>query len=340
MTNPVPLPSAATGQPRYRTLTGVGFGMGAGALWGLVYITPVLIPAFGPLLLSLGRYLCYGLISLLILAPKWRALSHQLQRHHWLTLLWLAFSGNILFYVLLVTAIQTGGVAMTSLVIGFLPVAVTLVGSRDHDAVPLSKLLLSLACCVAGVICIGWQSLLSSPVGGDTSGTAPLIGLACAIGALTSWTLYAVGNARSLVRLKSISALDWNLLTGAVTGVQSLALIPLALLLENIHHSASSWWVFAAVSLGVAVFPSLIGNGMWHRMSRLLPLTLVGQMILFETLFALLYGLLWAQRLPTPLEFAALIFVIASVLTCLQAHHRRDKAVAAAHGLTREASAN
>lgn len=41
--------------------------------------------------------------------------------------------------MLLANAVQLGGIAMTSLVIGFLPVAVTIIGSRDPGAVPLRR---------------------------------------------------------------------------------------------------------------------------------------------------------------------------------------------------------
>ena len=57
-------------------------------------------------------------------------------------------------------------------------------------------------------------------------------------------------------------------------------------------------------------------------MSRLLPLTMVGQMILFETGFALIYGFLWEQRLPTLLESAAFALVVASVISCIAVHRR------------------
>jgi drug/metabolite transporter (DMT)-like permease len=57
-------------------------------------------------------------------------------------------------------------------------------------------------------------------------------------------------------------------------------------------------------------------------MSRMLPLTLVGQMILFETLFALLYGFLWEWRLPVVTEWIAMACVGLSVVTCLHAHRR------------------
>ncbi|MFT3762814.1 MAG: DMT family transporter [Pseudoxanthomonas sp.] len=313
-------PTAIAGaHPRNQSL-GIACGVGAGALWGLVFLAPELVREFSPLLLSIGRYLCYGLIAAAMLAPRWRTLVAGLPRRRWLDLFWLSLCGNTLYYVLLSSAVQTGGIAMTSLVIGFLPVAVTIIGSRDHDAVPLAKLLPSLLACAAGAVCIGWQAL-AHPAAAGGSGQR-LAGLACAVGALASWTAYAVGNARCLARLRQVSAHEWNLLTGLVTGAQNLALVPLALVLETSRHGDGGWARFGAVSVGVAVLASIGGNGLWNRMSRLLPLTLVGQMILFETLFALLYGWLWERRLPSLPETAALAFVATSVLTCLSAHRR------------------
>lgn len=299
--------------------TGVACGMGAGALWGLVFLAPELIREFSPLQITIGRYLSYGLIAAALIAPRWRSLAAHIHRRQWWNLTWLAFVGNTLYYLLLASAVQTGGIAMTSLVIGFMPVAVTVVGSRDHGAVPLRKLLPSLLLCAAGAVCIGWQAIAGPS---SESASQQVIGLLCAIGALASWTSYAIGNARSLVRLQHVSSHDWSLLTGLVTGAQSLLLIPFALALNNTNHQMDAWARFAVVSVSVAVFASIVGNALWNRMSRLLPLTLVGQMILFETLFALLYGFLWESRWPTFLEIAALVFVVMSVLTCLAAHRK------------------
>jgi len=302
-----------------RTLSGIAYGAGAGALWGFVFLAPELVGGFGPLQMSAGRYFFYGLIALVLIAPRWRALRGHVSRSHWASLFWLALAGNTLYYVLLSAAVQMGGIAMTSLVIGFLPVAVTVIGSRDRGAVPLKRLLPSLLLCVLGTLCIGSQAL-AAPASG--AGGRQLLGLACAIGALVSWTAYAVGNARCLARLHQVSAHEWNLLTGLMTGAQSLVLVPLAFALEGASHGADAWMRFAAVSVALALLASLVGNACWNRMSRLLPLTLVGQMILFETLFALLYGFLWEQRMPTLLELAALGCVVMGVLTCLRAHRR------------------
>ena len=313
------LSSSAPARPANQTATGIAYGAAAGALWGLVFLAPKLVGDFGPLHLSAGRYLCYGLIALALIAPRWRALRPHISRRHWGQLCWLALAGNTLYYILLSSAVQIGGIAMTSLVIGFLPVAVTLVGSREHGAVPLRRMLPSMLLCALGALCIGWQAL-AAPVAGHAG--QQLLGLACAVGALVSWTAFAIGNARCLARLQQVSAHEWSLLTGLVTGAQSLLLIPLALLFETGDHGTQEWARFVGVSVAVALLASVVGNAFWNRMSRLLPLTLVGQMILFETVFALCYGLLWESRLPTLAEMAAFACVVLGVLSCLAAHRQ------------------
>ncbi|QUS42293.1 DMT family transporter [Tardiphaga alba] len=319
-----------SGSQQTTTSLGIAFGAGAGALWGLVFLAPELVPAFSPLQLAAGRYLVYGAISALLIAPRWRQLCRKLSRGDWSALLWLGLAGNTLYYTLLTSAVQIGGIAMTSLVIGFLPVAVTIIGSRAAGAVPLGRLMPSLILCSAGAIMIGLEAL---QVPSAASQQQQLIGLLCAIGALVSWTCFAIGNSRALARLNDISASDWNLLTGVVTGAQSLVLIPLAILAGTVAHDALAWAQFAGVSIAIAVLASIVGNAFWNRMSRLLPLTMVGQMILFETLFALFYGYVWERRWPTLLESAAFAFVVLSVWTCIgahQAHARRGRAVAGA----------
>lgn len=306
-----------------RTVLGIGCGVAAGALWGLVFLAPELVREFTPLQISAARYIAYGLIAVILIAPRWGALIGLLGRAEWRALLWLSLLGNIVYYVLLASAVQMGGVAMASLVMGFLPVVVTLIGSRDAGAVPLARLAPSLLLCAAGIACIGWQSLGEAAAGTHANGA---IGLLCAIGALASWTTYAVGNSRWLVRLHHVSSHEWSLLIGVVTGALSLFLVIPAMMIDARPHGASEWLRFGAVATGIAIFASIIGNALWNQTSRLLPLTLVGQMILFETLFALLYGFLWEKRLPTTLEGVAILLVVASVLSCVSAHGRRDPA--------------
>ncbi|HVR53547.1 MAG TPA: DMT family transporter [Pseudorhodoferax sp.] len=296
------------------TGAGIACGMAAGALWGLVFLAPEFAHGFTSLQLAVGRFGAYGLFAGALLAPRWRPLAAQLGRHERMTLCWLALLGNTLYYVLLASAVQRGGVAMASLVIGLLPVAVTVIGSRAQGALPLRRLGLSLLFGLAGMLSIGWQSLAGA--------AASPVGVLCALGALASWTAYAVGNARALARLPQVSVQDWNLATGVATGLQALVLLPFALVLDPHAHAGADWLRLAGVAVGLALLASICGNALWNRMNRLLPLTLVGQMILFETLFALLYGFAWERRLPTAAEWLAMACVVASVLSCVHAHSR------------------
>jgi drug/metabolite transporter (DMT)-like permease len=202
---------------------------------------------------------------------------------------------------------------MTSLIVGLLPVTVTIVGSREHGAVPLTRLAPSLLLSIAGLACIAWQST-------QAHGSGSLVGLLCAVGALFSWTVYAVQNSRWLARLDHVSSHDWSLLTGVVTGAESLLLAVPGFVLAPGVHAAGEWTRFGATVTGVAICASVLGNAFWNRASRLLPLTMTGQMILFETLFALLYGFVWERRLPAPGELLAVVLLVAGVLTCTAAH--------------------
>jgi drug/metabolite transporter (DMT)-like permease len=78
-----------------------------------------------------------------------------------------------------------------------------------------------------------------------------------------------------------------------------------------------NFWIGNAV---IAIGASVIANGLWNAASRLLPLTLSGQMIIFETLFALLYGFLFEQRFPRPLEMLAIAALIIGVTWSARLH--------------------
>ncbi|ACV75694.1 MAG: DMT family transporter [Zymomonas mobilis] len=296
-------------------ISGVLFGAGAGVFWGLVFLAPELVPEFTSLQLVVGRFLAYGVISLILAIPKWSYLKKTVSLSEIRTLLCLALLGNTLYYTLLSNAVKLGGIALTSLILGFLPVTVSVIGSRDAEAIALRRLWPSLSFCIAGAFCIGAQAL-------TTRSGHPVMGLFLALGALASWTAYAVGNSRALSRLPHLSVHDWNLLTGLATGFQAVLLIPIVVFTTRNAHPFNEWMQFSLVAIGVALAASIIGNALWNRMSRLLPLTMVGQMILFETLFALIYGFLWEKRWPHPLEIMAFIALVASVFSCVRSHHR------------------
>lgn len=302
--------------PRRLTL-GLLCGLIAGAFWGGVFLAPLLLADFTPLQMTAGRYLAYGLASLVLLAPTAIAVFGRMTGRDWRDLALLSLLGNLIYYVGLAVAVQNAGVAAASLIIGLLPVTVTLVGARPGEGVPLRRLAAPLALLAAGVVCINVDVFRS---GEGAPAPRLVLGVLGAVLALTCWTLYAVWNARRLATTPTFNSHEWSLLTGVVTGALSLVLIVPAFLVGGAGHGPGAWTLFWGVSLAVALGASVIGNGLWNAASRLLPLSLSGQLIVFETLFALLYGFLHEGRWPRPLESAAIALMLAGVLWSVSLH--------------------
>ena len=295
---------------------GVACGVGAGALWGMVFLAPRATPDASPALMAAGRYLAYGLIAAVLVAPRWRRLTAALTADAWRALVLLSVLGNLLYYALLVVAVHWAGVSATALIVGMVPVVVALWGLREPGAVSLRRIAPGLALAVVAMILIGHEA--GGGRGAHSPGTTA-VGLACAVAALLSWSAYAVSNSRWLGRLPEVSAHDWSLLTGVVTGGLSL-LLSIGVLFDPPRWAVGDWSLFVGVSAAVAFGASIVGNAFWNRASRLMPVTLLGQMIVFETLFALAYGFILERRGPTPLEGLAVVLMIAGVVLCVRAH--------------------
>ncbi len=298
---------------------GVACGVAAGALWGAVFIAPELTPGFSALQLSAGRYLAYGVIALFLALPRWRTITGGLRRKDWIALAWLGLAGNIVYYVFLAVAVRLAGAAASSFIVGLLPVVIAIIGSREQGAVRLTTLAPSLALAVVGV------GLIAAPALHGPTGDwrEQVLGLACAFGALASWAVFAVINARTMERLPHMLSNDWSLLFGMVSGVEALLLAIPAFSFAPVH---GDWTRFALVSSGIAVTASVIGNAFWNSASRRLPMTLTGQMVIFETLFALFYSFVWDARWPQLTEVLAIAALIGAVTWCARLHRGGEPA--------------
>ncbi|PIB93629.1 DMT family transporter [Caulobacter sp. FWC2] len=313
--------------PSRNLLLGLLFGLIAGAFWGGVFLAPKLLADFTPLQMTAGRYIAYGLASAVLLAPSWRTVTGKMTVKDWRDLAALSLLGNLIYYVGLSVAVQSAGVALASLIIGLLPVTVTLVGAKPGQGVPLRRLALPLALVVAGGVCIN-VSVFTQGQGVGLS--RQVVGVLGATLALAMWTAYAVWNARRLAATPKFNSHEWSLLTGLATGLLSLVLVIPAFALGGKVHAPPAWGWFWMVSFAVAIGASVIGNGLWNAASRLLPLSLSGQLIVFETLFALLYGFLHEGRWPRGLETAAIVLMLAGVLWSVRLHRPPKTALAAA----------
>jgi len=309
---------------------GVLCGLLAGAMWGMVFVFPQLLSAFTPLQLATGRYLAYGAMALLLLAPRLRPLAGRLRRADLRALVRHALAGNLVYYVLLAFGVQYAGIAPTSLIVGMVPLVVTLMGRHDHGAVPLRRMLAPLLLVGAGIACINIDTFAHAPAHASAGGIA--FGVLCAAGALLCWSWYALDNARYLKRNPHFGSAEWSALYGVSTGVLALLLAPLAFVLEPAAQPAAAgaavrdWTLFWTCNALLALGASVIGNHFWNVASRRVPVTLTGQLILFETLFALLYGFVYRGAGPRPLELAAIALLVLGVGWSVRLHAVADVA--------------
>jgi len=307
---------------------GVLCGLLAGAMWGMVFIVPELLGAFSPLELAVGRYLAYGAMAFGLLLPRLKPLLASLAPADFGALLRHALAGNIVYYMLLAMGVKYAGVAPTSLIIGMLPVVVTLMGRNDHGAVPLRRLAWPLLLVGAGIACINADVFLHA---GPTASTGAIaLGTGCAAGALLCWSWYALDNARYLKRNPRFSSAEWSALYGLATGAVALLIGLLAWtggqgFVAAQGQAGRDWTLFWTCNALLALGASVIGNGLWNVASRRVPVTLSGQLILFETLFALLYGFLYRGHGPRLLELAAIVLLVAGVTWAVRAHAQEPR---------------
>jgi drug/metabolite transporter (DMT)-like permease len=292
---------------------GVAAGIAAGALWGLTFIAPYMAPDFGAVAISIARYIAYGGLSLGLLLAL-RAPLAQLLRRHGLVVFWFSLCSSLLYFLLMTVAVQRIGVALTALIIGCLPITVPLSGAW-RDGRQLRRIAPALLLIGAGLVLIQWPAITGLAAWPDP------FGLLCAIAALALWNTYALQNARYLARHPEIGASEWASLTGLMT----LLGLPLLVVLLPVSgetlppfDDAWPWLQLAGMALATGIGSAWVSAWLWNIASRALPVALAGQLIVSETIFALLYAFALELRLPQPHEAAAMLLAIGGVLLGLR----------------------
>ena len=316
---------------------GVLFALAAGLMWGLVFIAPLLLPQYPAALLSFGRYLAFGLIAL-PLAWLDRQRLAQLTRADWVEAAKLAAVGNIVYYLFLASAIQRAGGPLPTMIIGTLPVVIAISSNlRDHrrdGKLPWLRLLPSLALIGAGIALVNQVEIAHLRADAQADVGRYALGALLAVGAVACWTWYPLRNADWLRAHSDRPPSTW-------ATAQGIATLPLALL------GYAGWWAGSALSgdafpmpfgprpaafvglmFAVGLLASWLGTLCWNEASQRLPTTLVGQLIVFETLSALAYAFMLRGRWPEPATLAGIALLVAGVLWALRV--RPEPAVA--HG--------
>ncbi|KAA8998925.1 DMT family transporter [Affinibrenneria salicis] len=304
---------------------GVLFALLAGLMWGLIFVAPALLPDYPAALMSVGRYLALGVISLPLAWYSRRALR-ELTRADWIEAFKLSAIGNLIYYFCLSGAIQRAGAPVSTMIIATLPVviaiAANLLYSRQDGKLSWWRLAPSLLLIAAGLTLVN----LAEMSAGMAADSLPdyLAGIGLAVLALLCWTWYPLRNARWMRRNPTKKGTTWATAQGLVT--LPLSLIGLLLLSGQMALSNDPLplpfgprpQVFIPLMIAIALFCSWLGALCWNEASQRLPTVLLGPLTVFETLAGLAYIFILRQTWPPLLTLAGVACLMAGVIYAMR----------------------
>jgi drug/metabolite transporter (DMT)-like permease len=308
-------------------LIGTLYALLAGLIWGLVFVGPLLLPEYPAALQSVGRYLAFGMIALPLAWLDRKALR-QLARADWIEALKLVAIGNLLYYLCLASAIQRAGGPLPTMIIGTLPVVIAISANlrdaRRDGRLPWARLAPSLLLIAAGIGCVNHVELQALRADPHADLGRYAIGGLLAFIAVACWTWYPLRNADWLRAHPDRSPRTWATAQGVAT--LPLALIGYLALWAYMGSSHNSFHMpfgprpefFIALMVAIGLLASWVGTLCWNEASQRLPTALAGQLIVFETLFALTYAFILRGTLPQPLTLLGVALLIAGVIWALR----------------------
>jgi len=307
---------------------GTAAGAGASLVWGTAFLVPVLLGGWDPVIVTVGRYLVYGLLSALLLIRGGREVGRAL-RAHWRLALAFAVAGNAGYYLLLVVGVHAAGAPLTDMVIGAIPIVVAVAANVLDPAVRWWRLIVPLALATAGLALVSALELSGVHAYLPVGTAEKAAGLAAACGAVILWTWYALANARFLGRQVTVSPATWSTVVGLTTGAVTVAGLPLAALTGQLttphaSHAGVAGLVAGVVFLGVVV--SWAGTLLWNVASSRLSPVLAGLLVNLETVSGFGYVYAARRQWPPPGQLGGLVLVLAGVaLTVLMTRPGRSR---------------
>jgi drug/metabolite transporter (DMT)-like permease len=296
-------------------LKGITYALVACLIWGLIFIVPQFMPTYSCFEVALGRYFVYGLISTAIFFKSGLQGLPRYSRTIWGKAVIFSFFVTVGYYIFFVLSLRFANPAITALILGIAPITIAFYGNWQQKEISYARLIPPTLLILAGLLVINLPQLMA-----NSSPATYLLGLSFALLALAFWTWYVVANSHFLKINPQVSSNNWSTLIGVATlfwvfllGVVLMIFSPGSLVLKLTTFTPSTIsFLIGSVILGV--FCSWVGGALWNRASLLLPVSLAGQLMIFETLFGLLFVYILENRLPSLSEAAGMILLLGGVL--------------------------
>lgn len=300
---------------------GILFVLIACFIWGLIFVIPPLMSGFSTFEIALSRYFFLGILSLILLACNYTKFKQQVTPELWKKAFVLGLSANIVYYVMLVVGLIYATPPVATLIFGISPVMIALYANYTNKECSFKNLILPCGAIAAGLILVNLPALAFDF--GDRTPQEYLIGLCGAVGALGLWSWFAVTNARIIKSTPHLTPDIWATLMGLATLFWVLLIMAGACCFADATFLSkyTQWspklgtFLLGGTILGFAC--SWLAHYFWNAASPRLPVSLAGQLTVFETIFGLLFIFLAEWKLPLPLELAGIIIMLTGVTISL-----------------------
>lgn len=310
-------------------LKGILIILAACLIWGLIFIIPGLMEDFSPLEVALGRYFFLGIISCILMAGQGFRKWQSIPRTVWAKAAIFALIVNIFYYFSLVMGLRYSNPSVIALVLGLSPITLTFYGNLKQKECSYLQLILPSLLIGLGIFCVNWEAFTTLSYQAISEYGE---GLLCGLFSLVAWNWYVVANTQFLKANTHIRPSDWSTVIGIVTFGWVLIILPFCYLfwpseeLQKFSHNNSSLYYYLGGCMVLGFMCSWLGSFLWNIGCQSIPVSLAGQLTIFETIFGILYVYLLKYSYPTTLE----ILGITSILTgiCLSMYHFRKPAPA------------
>lgn len=301
-------------------LTSVFFALSACFIWGFIFVVPEMMKGFSSIEVALGRYFVYGIVSSIFFLKSRLKHPRVYCRETWLKALFLSFLSTIGYYTFVVLALRLATPAICALILGICPISIAFYGNWRQREVPFKSLFIPSALILLGLLLINVPHLEST-----SNLSLYVLGLICSFTALITWSWYVVENARFLKQNTGMHSSEWTTLIGVATLFWTILLTIVLVLFFQDSLSIHKYFTFnqeltnfllGSLILGLGC--SWVGAALWNKGSVHLPVSLAGQLTLFETIFGVCFVYIFEQRTPPLLEITGIVLLLLATYCGLQ----------------------
>lgn len=310
-----------------REVVGLCMGMLAGVLWGTIYLVPLWLPEYKPLFIAAFRYATLILLVGPFLWMHAREFRHY-SRSDWFYVMRLGIIGNLVYYWLLTEAVTYAGAPLVGMLMMLIPILVAIVANfRDRKSgqgISWKRLAPGLVFMLMGLVWANYSEFEQVVRSAEGSAGSFCYGVVMGLMATLCWVWYPIANADWLLSHPRRSP-------GAWISAQCVVLAPIALIFYGVLWLTVSPqepflgphpWRFVGVMMFSGFVCYALGNFFWNIMSQRLPEALSGQMIVFETIFAVIYAHIFRGQWPRATLVAGMVLLFIGFFCSFRSFYR------------------